>query len=108
MTAEALKIAVAAGRRTTFAMRAAHFAKGNVLFVFGAGLLVAIVLGAIFAPLIAPYDPTAMNFLDKLQGPSLNHLMGTNELGPGHLLAGPVWRSHARFWSGWWLCPWPS
>jgi peptide/nickel transport system permease protein len=81
MTAEALNIAVAAGRRTTFAMRAAHFAKANVLFVFGGCLFVAIVLGAIFAPLIAPYDPTAINFLDKLQGPSLNHLMGTNDLG---------------------------
>jgi peptide/nickel transport system permease protein len=81
MTAEALNIAVAAGRRTTFAMRAAHFAKGNVLFVFGGCLFFAIVLGAIFAPLIAPYDPTAINFLDKLQGPSLSHLMGTNDLG---------------------------
>jgi peptide/nickel transport system permease protein len=81
MTAEALNIAVAARRRITFAMRAAYFAKGNVLFVFGAGLFVAIVLGAIFAPLIAPYDPTAINFLDKLQEPSFNHLMGTNDLG---------------------------
>ena len=81
MTAEVLTPTVAPERRITFAMRARHFAKGNVLFVFGGCLFVAIVLGAIFAPLIAPYDPTAMNFLDKLQGPSLNHLMGTNDLG---------------------------
>jgi peptide/nickel transport system permease protein len=81
MTAEVLTPTVTAERRITFAMRAGHFAKGNVLFVFGGCLFVAIVLGAIFAPLIAPYDPTAMNFLDKLQGPSLNHLMGTNDLG---------------------------
>jgi len=81
MTAEVLTPTVAPERRITFAMRAGHFAKGNVLFVFGGCLFVAIVLGAIFAPLIAPYDPTAMNFLDKLQGPSLNHLMGTNDLG---------------------------
>jgi peptide/nickel transport system permease protein len=81
MTAEVLTPTVTPERRITFAMRAGHFAKGNVLFVFGGCLFVAIVLGAIFAPLIAPYDPTAMNFLDKLQGPSLNHLMGTNDLG---------------------------
>ena len=66
MTAEVLTPAVASGRRITFAMRAAHFARGNVLFVVGGCLFLLIVLGAIFAPLIAPYDPTAINFLDKL------------------------------------------
>jgi peptide/nickel transport system permease protein len=81
MTAEVLTPTVAPERRITFAMRAGHFARGNVLFVFGGCLFAVIVLGGIFAPLIAPYDPTAMNFLDKLQGPSLNHLMGTNDLG---------------------------
>jgi peptide/nickel transport system permease protein len=68
-------------RGVTFAKRAAHFARHNVLFVFGGALLLLIVLGAIFAPLIAPYDPTAIDFLEKLKGPSLAHLMGTNELG---------------------------
>ena len=81
MTAEVLTPTVAPERRITFGTRVVHFAKGNVLFVFGGCLFVAIVLGAIFAPLIAPYDPTAINFLDKLQGPSFNHLMGTNDLG---------------------------
>jgi peptide/nickel transport system permease protein len=65
----------------TLGVRAAHFARNNVLFVFGAVLLLLIVSGAIFAPLIAPYDPTAIDFLEKLKGPSLSHLMGTNELG---------------------------
>ncbi len=81
MTAEVLTPTVAPERRIAFATRVVHFAKGNVLFVFGGCLFVAIVLGAIFAPLIAPYDPTAINFIDKLQGPSFNHLMGTNDLG---------------------------
>ena len=61
--------------------RAASFAKENVLFVIGAALLFLIVFGALFAPLITPYDPTAIDFLEKLKGPSLAHLMGTNELG---------------------------
>jgi peptide/nickel transport system permease protein len=38
-------------------------------------------LAAIFAPLIAPYDPSATDFTAVLQGPSLHHLMGTDDLG---------------------------
>jgi peptide/nickel transport system permease protein len=81
MTAQALDVVISADRRIGLGARAAHFAKRNVLFVFGGALFLAIVLAAIFAPLIAPYDPTAINFLDKLQGPGVNHLMGTNDLG---------------------------
>jgi len=85
MTSDTLDIAApernAVHGAVSIRVRIAHFAKGNVLFVFGCMLLVLIVLGAIFAPLIAPYDPTAIDFLEKLKGPSLAHLMGTNELG---------------------------
>jgi peptide/nickel transport system permease protein len=85
MRTDAFSIAVPdrrpGGHKVTLAMRAAHFAKENVLFVFGGTLLVLIVLGAVFAPLIAPYDPTAIDFIEKLKGPSVPHLMGTNELG---------------------------
>jgi len=81
MTAQALDRLAPAERRITFVMRAVHFARHNVLFVVGSCLFLAIVAAAILAPALAPYDPTAINFLDKLQGPSLNHLMGTNDLG---------------------------
>src|SRR5262249_23965661 len=81
MTAEVIIPAVASERRITLAIRAAHFAKNNVLFVAGGCIFVFIVLAAIFAPLIAPYDPIAINFLDKLQGPRASHLMGTDDLG---------------------------
>ncbi len=40
-----------------------------------------LVLVAVFAPLIAPYDPTAIDILARLQGPSLAHLLGTDQLG---------------------------
>jgi len=80
MTAQAIDLA-AAGRNVTFTTRALHFARRNVLFVLGATLFLAIVLAAVFAPLIAPYDPTAINFADKLSPPGAQHLMGTNELG---------------------------
>jgi peptide/nickel transport system permease protein len=85
MTSGTLEIAAperdAAHGTVTVSARVAYFAKENVLFVFGSILLFLIVMGAVFAPLIAPYDPTAIDFLEKLKGPSLAHPMGTNELG---------------------------
>ncbi|MDP2842579.1 MAG: nickel ABC transporter permease subunit NikC, partial [Acetobacterium sp.] len=36
---------------------------------------------AILAPLLAPYDPTAQNIINKFQGPSLTHWFGTDQLG---------------------------
>jgi len=49
--------------------------------VFGAVSVVALVLMAIFAPLIAPYDPYAQDLNQVLQDPSREHLMGTDTLG---------------------------
>ena len=48
-----------------------------------AGLTVAtlFVLMALFAPLIAPYDPADTNFSAVLQAPSSTHIMGTDDLG---------------------------
>jgi peptide/nickel transport system permease protein len=47
------------------------------------GMVVAglFVLAALFAPLLAPYDPADTNFDAVLQGPSAAHLMGTDDLG---------------------------
>ena len=81
MTAEVLTPAIASGRRASFARRAVHFARNNVLFVAGGCIFALIVLGAIFAPLIAPYDPTAIDFSAKLSPPNFDHLMGCNDLG---------------------------
>lgn len=36
---------------------------------------------ALLAPWIAPYDPIAHNLPEKLQGPSLRHLLGTDNFG---------------------------
>ncbi|HKY25658.1 MAG TPA: ABC transporter permease [Gaiella sp.] len=48
-----------------------------------AGLAVAIgfVLMAVFAPILAPYDPNATDFDAILEKPSWEHLLGTDELG---------------------------
>jgi peptide/nickel transport system permease protein len=50
------------------------------LAVVGSVIAVAWVVVAIFAPLIAPYDPLAQNFAIS-QAPSGAHLFGTDELG---------------------------
>ncbi len=44
-------------------------------------LVLAAVLSAVFAPLLAPYDPVALSALDRLQGPSAAHPLGTDQYG---------------------------
>lgn len=46
----------------------------------GIGLLVILLL-AVFAPLIAPYDPAEINLLKLRQPPSFEHWLGTDEIG---------------------------
>ena len=40
-----------------------------------------IVLSAVFADWIVPYDPIALNIKDRLQGPSAAHWLGADQLG---------------------------
>jgi peptide/nickel transport system permease protein len=47
----------------------------------GLGLFLVIVALALFAPTIAPYDPSAVHVRDRLQLPSSGYLLGTDELG---------------------------
>jgi peptide/nickel transport system permease protein len=49
--------------------------------LLGLVILSAMVLIAIFAPLIAPYDPTDLDPLARLQPPSAEHWFGTDHLG---------------------------
>jgi peptide/nickel transport system permease protein len=49
--------------------------------VIGLGLVVAYVGIAIFADLLAPYDPVNGDLRLRLQGPSLQHWLGSDELG---------------------------
>lgn len=48
-----------------------------------AGLIIVgvLVVCSVLAAWIVPYDPIAMNIPDALQGPSRNHLLGTDQLG---------------------------
>ena len=53
----------------------------NKLALIAAVVIVLIVLAAIFAPVVAPYDPNVQSLADRLQGPSSRHLLGTDEFG---------------------------
>jgi peptide/nickel transport system permease protein len=53
----------------------------NYSFAVGIVGFCIIVLAAIFAPLLTPYDPLALDFTSALQAPSLIHSFGTDNLG---------------------------
>ena len=53
----------------------------NRLAVIGLGIVVLIVLLAVLASTIAPYDPLQHNYDELLLSPSFEHLMGTDDLG---------------------------
>ena len=53
---------------------------GKGFIIAGLGILVPLLLMALLAPLVSPYDPTKGS-RDTLQPPSLVHFFGTNNLG---------------------------
>ena len=53
----------------------------NKLAMLGLVIVLVLVLCAIFADVIAPYDPAAQSIADRLQYPSLKHLLGTDDMG---------------------------
>jgi peptide/nickel transport system permease protein len=53
----------------------------NRLAIFGTAVMAVFVLMAVFAPLLAPYDPLDQNLPQKFAGPSLAHPFGQDELG---------------------------
>ncbi|HXE07150.1 MAG TPA: ABC transporter permease [Acidobacteriaceae bacterium] len=56
-------------------------ARRQPLAVAGIILLVGFIFCGIAAPWIAPYNPSAIDLLHRLQGPSFAHWAGTDELG---------------------------
>ncbi|MGA7029291.1 MAG: ABC transporter permease [Candidatus Acidiferrales bacterium] len=58
-----------------------EFLRRSVLGRWGLGLTVLLVVIALAAPLLAPYDPVAQNLPARLVAPSAAHWMGTDELG---------------------------
>ena len=69
---------VAPARRRSRAWR--RFTK-NRLAVIGAVFVAMLILTAVFANQIAPYNPLQTNFLETYQAPTWQHLFGTDSLG---------------------------
>ncbi|MBN1189393.1 MAG: ABC transporter permease [Dehalococcoidales bacterium] len=72
---EATKPSISEIRRITRVM----FSRWVV--IAGAVIIVLLILVAIFAPLISPYDPNDIDLLHKLEHPSATHFLGTDDLG---------------------------
>jgi len=53
----------------------------NRAAVLGLSIIAILVFMAIFAPYITPYSPTRNNMPEQLQGPSMEHLLGTDDFG---------------------------
>jgi peptide/nickel transport system permease protein len=64
--------------------------------VLGLVLFLGLAALTISAPLVAPYDPTAVHMQDRLQGPSGKYLLGTDELGRD-LLSRVIYGARASF-----------
>ena len=78
---ETLTLLTAAQTQASWTLRARAFASENKLFMVGGVIFLLILLAAVFAEWIAPYSPTKIAFAQKLQPPSLDHLMGTDKFG---------------------------
>lgn len=60
----------------------------------GLAIVITLVAAAVFAPLLAPYDPTAVDAMNSLAGSSASHPLGTDEIGRdilSRLLFGARW-----------------
>ncbi|MFF2276701.1 ABC transporter permease [Agromyces sp. NPDC058126] len=64
----------------------------GVVGCIAASILLVIALAAIFAPVVAPYDPDYPDLLASLSGPSPAHLLGTDALGRD-ILSRLIWGS---------------
>src|SRR4051812_3499305 len=73
-------------RRVVFRDRSPHPAMKKLLFankLAVSGFLIAglLVIAALLAPWLIPYDPSVQDLPDRLEGPSYHHPLGNDELG---------------------------
>lgn len=66
---------------STVAISLPRAARQNPLATIGIVLVAVFVIFALFAPLIAPWDPAQIDLPNRLSGPSALHWCGTDELG---------------------------
>lgn len=81
------------------ARRGWRIARSNPLSVVAAGFLLLVILVAVFAPHLAPYDPFRPNLRATMQPPSAEHWFGTDDLGRD-VLSRVIWGSRVTLWVG--------
>ena len=61
--------------------RLGYFLRRNPRVLLGGVVVLLLVLVALFSPVIVPYDPIEVNPSDSMEAPSLQHWLGTDDLG---------------------------
>lgn len=69
-----------AGSRKRYSAAALRLV-GSPVGALGAAIVATVIILAVLAPIIAPFDPVAIRLGQKLLPPSLTHLMGTDQTG---------------------------
>ena len=67
--------------RTSGSRRFVRVFLGRKVVLFGAAIILLLIVVAIFADLVTPYNPYEQNLRESLQQPSTAHLLGTDSLG---------------------------
>ncbi len=65
----------------SFSSRTFHYLMKNKFAVGGGSLVLLVFALSLFAPWIAPYNPDTIDIKNILVGPSLSHILGTDDLG---------------------------
>lgn len=68
-------------KRPSFWETLLQTARRKPLGAISVALIAILVLAAVFADVVAPYDPLRQSILERLKAPSAHHLLGTDELG---------------------------
>jgi peptide/nickel transport system permease protein len=89
---------LATGRRAELTRRLRPYVQ-NPLALFGFAIIAVLVLMAVFAPLLAPYDPRAIDLRARFAPPSPAHLFGTDAAG-SDVLSRVIYGSRLALLSG--------
>src|SRR6266849_3882435 len=84
-------------RRDT--QRALTKLKSNRAALGGMVVILVLVVAAILAPLLAPYNPYTVTLESRLQAPGAAHLLGTDELGRD-ILSRLLYGARVSLWVG--------
>jgi peptide/nickel transport system permease protein len=82
-----------------YARPALHFVRQRPLGAVGAAIIVLMVVAALLADLIAPFDPLTNDYAAMLQAPSAQHWFGTDSFGRD-VFSRIVYGSRSALWIG--------